>query len=702
MSDLNFKVEGDIGFIEFNQAGSKVNVLSSSVMAELSKLIASLKNKPQVKALLITSAKENIFIAGADIKEIENISSAKEAKAKADEGKGVLDDLASLDLITIAVINGACLGGGFELALACDYRVAGFGDKIKIGLPEVKLGVLPGFGGTVRLPRLLGLVTALNLILAGKMLTAKAALKIGAVDGLFSDINLLESSTEFAKKLISREKIIKRKKKKLLQTLLEDTSFGRSIIFKKAKATVLKKTKGFYPAPLKILDVISKTYPLNLKEGFKIESQAFSGLAVSEVAKNLIKIFYLFEEFKKCPWVETSIKPKPIDKTAVVGAGVMGGGIAQLISNYDIPVRIKDINYDSLKTALKTAYSIFKQSLKRRKIKKHDLEFKFGLISPTINYNGFKTSDLVIEAVVEDIDIKCKVFKELGEVTTPETVIASNTSALSILKMSQATPLSERVVGLHFFNPVHRMPLVEVIKSAKTSDETLATTIAFARKLSKVVIVVKDVPGFLVNRILLIYLNEAVFLLEQGMKIEEIDSLALNFGMPMGPLELIDEVGIDVGYKVGKILEDAYGPRMEVCNLLKEVKEKGLLGKKGGKGFYSHKGKKKIPNQEIYDFLQAKSSKPVSSQVALKRLLYIMVNEAARCLEEEVVLKPGVVDLGMITGTGFPPHRGGLLRYADSLGIETITKDLISFKSARFKPCDYLIKKSENKEKFYS
>ncbi|MFQ5952746.1 MAG: 3-hydroxyacyl-CoA dehydrogenase NAD-binding domain-containing protein, partial [Candidatus Omnitrophota bacterium] len=547
MGTFNLKIGDRIAILEIDQPDSKVNVLNTDSMKELAGIVGELarKSKPGIEVLVVTSKKDGIFIAGADIKEIEYISSAEEAREKAENGKKILNDLQNLDLITVAVINGACLGGGLELALACKYRVASFSDKVKIGLPEVKLGVIPGFGGTQRLPRLIGLGPALAMILPGRIISGKDALKYGLVDRLFPETRLLEESIDFVNGLLEGKARIKRKKKKLSQVFLENTPLGKAILFSQAKKNVLKKTKGFYPAPLKALEVIKHTCGRDTKKNSSLESEAFSELAITDVSKNLIKVFYLMEEFKKIPWVDKAIKPDLVNKCGIVGAGVMGGGIAQLVCFNDIPVRLKDINYDALKTALKTANKLFKYALKKKKLKKHQVERKFGLISPTVTYSGFENPGLVIEAVVEDLPVKQKVFSELSRIASSRTIFASNTSALPIIKMGEAAGSPDRVVGLHFFNPVHRMPLVEVIKSNKTSDQTLATVIAFARRLGKVVIVVKDVTGFLINRILLSYLNEAGFLLEEGMGIERVDRIARGFGMPMGPFELLDQVGLD-------------------------------------------------------------------------------------------------------------------------------------------------------------
>lgn len=709
MPALNLTIKDRIAILEFDRPDSKVNVLDTETMRELASVIERLKNlsnSKSIRALIITSRKEGIFIAGADIKEIDSITSSEEAKEKSEKGKEILNNLANLGLVTAAVINGACLGGGFELTLACKYRVAGTSERVKIGLPEVNLGIMPGFGGTQRLPRLIGPARALNMILSAQIISAREALRYGVVDRLFPDRVLTDNAFEFVNNILDGKIEPGRRKKRLPERFLEDTPVGRQILFSQAKKNVLKKTKGFYPAPLKALDIIRRTYGRDIKRGSLLESIAFGELAATDVSKNLIKIFFLSEEFKKLSWVSSEIKPGPVNKCGVLGAGVMGGGIAQLIAFRNIPVRLKDISYDALKKALKTASALFEYAVKNKKLKKHEADYKLGLISPTTAYKGFENMDLVVEAVVEDLKIKQNVFRELSKVVPAKAILASNTSSLPIIKMAEAMDLPERLVGLHFFNPVHRMPLIEIIRSKKTGDEAVAGAIAFARGLGKVVIVVRDVPGFLINRILLPYLNEAGFLIAQdGVPIELIDEASRDFGMPIGPVELIDEIGIDVGYKVASILEESYGRRMEVSPLLGKVKEAGMLGKKTGLGFYIHRGKKKIPNPKIYALTGRPKNVGIPKHTLQKRLFYVMINEAARCLEEGVADRPETVDIGMIMGTGFPPFRAGLLRYADSVGPENIVKDLKDFENQknheRFRPCGYIAKLAADKKGFY-
>lgn len=694
--------EDAIGILTLDEPGTEVNVLTTENLTELKDILRDISKRSDLQALLIASAKPRIFIAGADIKEIQGISTKEDAFRKAEQGKEVFQILEDLKIPTVTVINGACLGGGYELALSTKYRTASFSSNVKIGLPEVNLGILPGFGGSIRLPRLLGLVRALPLILAGKIVSAQTALKTGMVDQLFPESTLLASSVDWIRDILKKGKSSKRKKKDLVSRFFEETPVGRALVFQKARKDVLRRSKGFYPAPLEIIELLRKTYGKSGQKPFRLESEHFANLGATEVSKNLIKLFFLSERYKKLNWAQEDIPAKKFQKCGVLGAGVMGGGIAQLASHRDLGVRVKDIQEKALGGALKEARRLYQSALKRKKIKKHELERKMGLISVGTSNAGLKTSDIVIEAVVEDLGIKQKVFKEMGELTPASTILASNTSSLSLTKMAEVTKFPERVIGLHFFNPVNRMPLVEIIRAAQTSDKTLAETVQFARLLGKTVIVVQDSPGFLVNRLLLPYLNEAAYLMEEGVPIETIDRVAEQFGMPMGPVELVDQVGIDVAYKVAHILEDAFGERMKVCPILERVKGQGLLGKKSGRGFYLYDGRKKSVNPEI----KLGPSKNLSEDVILKRLIYTMINEAARCLEEKIIDSPATVDIGMIFGTGFPPFRGGLLHYADSIGLSNILKDLQTFQNSvnqtRFEPAGLLTKLAGGNAFFYS
>jgi 3-hydroxyacyl-CoA dehydrogenase / enoyl-CoA hydratase / 3-hydroxybutyryl-CoA epimerase len=696
---VHLKEESGIARIEFDHPEKEVNLLDTVAMLELQEILGTIQKRKDLSAVLVTSAKAKIFIAGADIHEIEGLTDRGQMTEKAEKGKAILRMIADIQVPTIAVINGACLGGGFELALACKYRVASFSDAVKIGLPEVQLGILPAFGGTLRLPKLIGIVKALPLILAGKRVGAKEALKSGLVDRLFPEKTLLAQALEFAKALVSGQEKVSRQP---LPWFFEKTPMGRMLVYRTAEKKVLKQTHGFYPAPLKVIEVVRKSYELPEDQGSRIESEGFADLASTEVSKCLVRLYFLNERYKKFPWTDLKLRPEPVLQAGVIGAGVMGGGVAQLLSNRNIPVRVKDINTEALGGALREAYRLYSESVRRKKMKPFERDRKMGLISTGLTQEGMRRCGFIIEAVAEDLGLKQKVFHELGEITDPRTILASNTSSLSINEMAKVTPHPERVIGLHFFNPVNRMPLVEVIPADVTSQETIERTVQFARELGKTVILVKDVRGFLVNRILVSYLNEAGYLMEEGVSPEILDSVAKKFGMPMGPGELLDHIGIDIGLKVAHILEAAYGQRMKTAPILERLKDKGYFGKKTLLGLYRYRGKKKTLNPGLG---LPRPERAISDKEILKRLIYTMVNEASRCLDEKVTSEAGAVDIGMIMGTGFPPFRGGLLRYADCVGLWDIVEDLNRFSGrtggVRLTPSPHLMDLAKSRQTFY-
>jgi len=704
---IHYWVQGNIGIIEFDRPDSRVNLVDSPTMLELDKILDLIPKDSSLKAVLVTSKKPDIFIAGADIKEIENITRPEDGEKKSHLGQEILNKLEDLKIPVIAVIDGVALGGGCELALACPYRVATFNDKVRIGLPEVNLGFIPGFGGTYRLPRIVGLTQGLKMILAGKVISGKEALKIGLVDRLFPQKGLEGFLIDFIEEIKSQKRHLKlRRKRNILQQILEDTFLGRPILFQESYKSVMAVTKGFYPAPLEALRTIQKTCQLNRSRALSLEARGFGQLAVTEISKNLVKVFYLTEKYKKWTVPGTEhVQPKTIQKCAVIGAGIMGGGIAQLLSYQGIWVRLKDINYDAIANGLKAAKKIFDQMVQKRRLEKAEANAKMAQITGTVDYSGFKSTDLVIEAVVENMEIKKKVFRELSQVVSAEAILCTNTSALSVTQMARETKDPAKVIGLHFFNPVHRMPLLEIITTELTSKETIATTLHLAKRLGRTPIVVKDSCGFLVNRILLSYINEAGRILEEGARIEDIDRRVTAFGMPMGPLALSDEVGLDVGLKVLLILEEAFGERFKPVDVFKKIYERKLFGRKTAEGFYLYQ-RRRIPNPKVYGLINSKEKRLTDASQYLPRMVYIMVNEAARCLADGIIDSPDAVDVGMIMGCGFPPFRGGLLRYADSIGLDKIVTALEQwqgeFKTERFKPSEYLVDLVKRNKRFFT
>ncbi|MFT6077917.1 MAG: 3-hydroxyacyl-CoA dehydrogenase/enoyl-CoA hydratase/3-hydroxybutyryl-CoA epimerase, partial [Rickettsiales bacterium] len=664
------------------------------------------------------SEKKDIFIAGADINEIKDIKNPSDAHKKVLQGQEILSKISNLKIPTIALINGACLGGGLELALSCNYRVAIDNKKTLLGLPEVNLGIIPGFGGTQRLPRLIGLQESLKMILSGKPVDFKKALKIGLVDKVIREEFLSTQIESYIAAILVKKRSNRsfktrcavRKKRFIAEVIFA----GKHVIYYFTKKSLMAKTKGKYPAPLAAFDVIQRTYHSSDKEaGFKIEAEEFAKLAAGPISKNLIELFFINEEIKKDSGSAKDTKTLKIKNSGLLGAGIMGGGIAWLFSNADICVRMKDISQNGIALGFHQVLKIYNQLKKIRKYNQGQIDLKTARISSTIDHSGFGTVDIVVEAIVEDIEVKKEVFEKLEDHVRKDTIIVSNTSSLSISQMSQSMKNPERFAGMHFFNPVNKMPLVEVICGEKTSQETIANIVELSKKLKKTPIVVKDVAGFLVNRILLPYINEAGFMLQEGANIRNVDQLVKDFGMPMGPFILADTVGIDVGYKVAKSLNEAYGDRMEVCRLLNEMsKHKSLLGKKSQQGFYrySKNGRNLGINFEVNTIL-GKIKDPqigktlISNSVIVDRCILIMINEAARCLEENVVKNHRYLDMAMIMGTGFPPFRGGLLRYADEMGIGVVVSKLKEFSKnygSRFEPAELLLKMEAASQNFYS
>lgn len=707
--------ENGVVFLKFDLKDQKVNILTSEVMTELNNWLDKLAASSGVKALVIQSGKEDNFIAGADLSEIENVVDANEGAEKARQGQAIFQKIHDLPFPVIAVIQGACVGGGLELALACHFRMARIHPKTKIGLPEVRLGILPGFGGTQRLPRLIGIQRALKLILSGKLIDAKYAGRLGIVDKVlpidYPFSFMKAAAEEFA--LSMQQNFIRsayekrRNAKRLHAILLESNPMGRKMLFDQARKQTLKTTGGHYPAPLKALEAVEKGIGLSMKEGLEIEARLLGELIATDVSKNLISIYHLNEDLKKDIGVEKSkIEPREIKNVGLLGAGLMGGGIAQLLAYHDLPVRMKDIDQAAVNLGMQKAEQIFLKALSKKKLTRREMKRKFSLISGTTDYSGYNQTDCVIEAVVENMPVKQQVFREIEEKVPDETILASNTSSLSITEIASAVKKPERVIGFHFFNPVHRMPLVEIIRGQKTSDAATVTAVALAKTLGKIPIVVKNSPGFLVNRILAPYINEATLMLEEGARIDEVDQAMKDFGMPMGPLSLMDEVGIDVGYKVAKILQAAFGGRVTPSKVIERLSEEGRLGKKGGKGFYLYKDKTKRVDESVYSIIAdlTKSNGDLSKEVIQERLTLVMIKEAGLCLEEEIVRRPRDVDAGMIFGTGFPPFRGGLLRYADSQGVDVCLQKMNAFAEKygqRFEPPTLLKKMVEKSQTFF-
>lgn len=703
--------QGDIAVVEFDLVGEKVNKLNTPVMTRLREVIGELR-KSKYKAVIFKSNKNKIFIAGADIEEIKAMNTKEQFEKAVSTGQSIFNDLEDLPMPTIAAVNGACAGGGCEFIMACDYRIATDDSSTRIGLPETKLGIIPGFGGCVRMPRIIGLQAALDVILGGKLLNPNKALKVGLVDRVVHPAILMEQAKIWAQEIIKEGAKKRRKtfKPKGAGVILESI-IGRPLIFSQAKKAVLKQTNGHYPAPIKAIEVIAKTYGSSDRaKALKIECDAFCEMAATDISKNLIHVFYLTEMVKKQSGVTgVQVKPKDVKAIGVLGAGTMGGGVAYVAADKGIEVRMKDLNYDAIGKGLKHARDLWSKLVKKKVINAYEFKQRMDRVTGSLDYTGFKNLDVVIEAIVEDMEIKKKVIAETAKNMRDDAIIVTNTSSLSVTEMAAGHPRPEYFAGMHFFNPVHKMPLIEVIRGEKTSDETIATIFELSKRMGKIPVVVKDGPGFLVNRLLLPYMGEAAFLLQDGMSIETVDNAYVKeFGMPMGPFALMDEVGLDVCVKVLKIFKKAFGARIEMADAMNKLEGSGRLGKKNGKGFYKYdeKGYRAGVDDTVYAALGLPAPKnPLTNKECIERGVFAMVNECALALvEDKIVETAHEVDLAMIMGTGFPPFRGGLLKYADTLGTSYIVDQLEVYAAqgrARLKPSNPLRQMAKTQRKFY-
>ncbi len=691
--------DAGIARIVFDLPGAKVNKLTSDAMAEFRDLIAELRNTAGIKAMALLSGKKNIFIAGADIDEIADISDPDDGARKATLGQTILNEVSTLPFPTIAAIDGACLGGGLELALACRYRIATENSRTSIGLPEVTLGIIPGFGGTQRLPRLIGLRKSLALILTGKPVHSRKALKYHIVDACVPTEFLDQKIDSFIADLQSGriDSSPERHPRARTSWLLDRNPIAASVILSAARRSIIRTSGTFYPAPLLALDVIRKTRGLSLEKGLAVEARDFGKLAAGMVSKNLVKLFFIRERLKKDNGVAGDAgETSAVRSAGVVGAGVMGGAVSWLLTKAEIPVRLRDLNWDAVGKGFASAAGIYATLRKRGKYDAREVNLRMHKLTGTIDYSGFQDLDIVIEAVSEDPGIKQIVFHELETATRPDAIIASNTSTLSITEMARALVHPERFIGMHFFNPANRMPLVEVIPGEQTAPATVAAVVKLTKTLGKTPVVVKSTPGFLVNRLLLPYLNEAFYLLEDGVAPKRIEDITRRFGMPMGPFTLTDTVGIDIGCKAAGILENAFGDRMSVAPILRRIYEEGdILGRKNNNGIFLYrKDHKPLLNPAVTAIIEAAvrakpESAPLGDDDIANRMLFTMINEASRCIEEAVVANADYLNMAMILGTGFPAFRGGPLRHADSVGTGSILRALTTWSDAagvRFEP----------------
>jgi 3-hydroxyacyl-CoA dehydrogenase/enoyl-CoA hydratase/3-hydroxybutyryl-CoA epimerase len=705
--------DNGIAHLVMDVIGESMNTLKAEFSAEIDEVLKEIRNDHTIKGIVLLSGKKDSFVAGADINMLASCQSASEATALSRQGQIIFDQIENLSIPVVAAINGACLGGGLELAMACHARVCSDSAKTALGLPEVQLGLLPGSGGTQRLPKLVGIQKALDMMLTGKQLRAKQALKAGLVVDVVPNSVLVSAAENLVLAAEGKASKIKKNHRKMstLDKALEGNAVGRKVIFSQATKSVLAKTKGNYPSPLKIIDCVRSGIEKSSERGYQTEADHFGELVMSPESAQLRQIFFATTDMKKEDGIEGVIAA-PINHVGVLGGGLMGGGIAFVTATKaNVDVRIKDITQQGISHALKYGYDILNKKVKRRFMPKSEMQKQLAMITGCTDYSGFKKVDMVIEAVFEDLSLKQKMVDDMESICSEQAIFASNTSSLPIGKIAEKALRPENVIGLHYFSPVDKMPLAEIIAHSKTSDQTISTTVAFANKQGKTPIVVQDKAGFYVNRILAPYMNEAALILLEGESIGKLDKALVNFGFPVGPMQLLDEVGIDIGAKIGPILQAELGERFAPPEAFNKLIADKRLGKKVQKGFYLYKDKKgkkvtkKIVDESVYSLLNITIKDQKTNNELVQRCVFMMLNEAARCLDEGIIRNARDGDIGAIFGIGFPPFLGGPFHYMDTIGAETLVSKLNLWSNEhgeRFKPCQALVKMAETGKKFYS
>ena len=707
---VTLEVVDGIAVLTFDLPGESVNKFSPAVIDEFTAHIDRIEKDTSIVGAVLISGKKGNFVAGADIDQFLEFKVASDAAKASAFGHAMFHRIEKGRVPVVVAVDGACLGGGLEFALACAYRIAADSPKTVFALPEVKIGLIPGAGGTQRLPKRVGLQAALDMILTGKNVRAKKALQIGLVDEMVHPSILRTIAIQRAKELaagtIPRQRESRQHGAK--EILLDDNMIGRAVVFRQAKEQTLKKSGGHYPALMAAIEAVSAGYSASSEaHGYAEEARLFGEMAMTPVCRELMFLFYATTALKKDSGVPADVKPMPVDRIAVLGTGFMGAGIAAVSVMQGVPVRFKDTDANRVAKGVAAVRDVIKDGLTKRRITRQQFEDQVGLVSGTVEYTGFGRVPLVIEAVFEDLKVKHAVLKETEAVLAPTAIFATNTSTIPITKVADGSKRPERVIGMHFFSPVHKMPLLEVIVTARTAHEVTATVVEYGRRIGKTVIIVNDAPGFFVNRILAPYVNEAGKLLDEGAAIDAIDAAMTKFGFPVGPINLIDEVGLDIAGKSGAIMADAFGGRMQPSEALVKVLGAGRLGRKGKQGFYAYdeNGKRTGVDESVYQLYTGGSRRrEVPREEIQRRLSLAMVNEAARCLEEGIVKSARDGDIGAVFGIGFPPFRGGPFRHADAVGIAEIVQQLESLDvqhAGRFTPAAILKRMATEGRTFY-
>ncbi len=664
--------------LTFDRPESGANIFDAATISDLSNHLDEIEKDSSLRGLILRSAKKSIFVAGADLKTLLKQAQTGEMRSFIAQGQRVFNRLAALKVPSVAAIHGACAGGGYEVTLACDWRVASNEPATRIGLPETTLGLVPAWGGCTRLPRLIGSGKAADVILKGKLYAAPEALSLGLVEEVVPVADLLE---------VARKKLGQGKRQSKAPASANPS----------APEIPAPKFSG-NAAPARAVEIINRTQSISVEESLKLELDAIVDLGETDSTQNLIRNFFLAEKYKKGGGRTPAEK---VLHAAVVGAGVMGAGIAQWLSSRGVTVILRDVSREFLDRGLANIEKTYGDAVKRGLMTEEKAKEGRSRVVASSAPMELRDVRFVIEAASEKIETKKQIFRDLSMKVGPKTIVATNTSALPVTALAECTISPDRVIGLHFFNPVSRMKLVEVVVAQETSEETREQSLAFVRQVAKVPVVVRDSPGFLVNRVLFPYLLDAAELFQGGVEAEKIDRALLDWGMPMGPLRLIDEIGVDITVDIAATLEKAYGARDRAAKILHEMYSAKILGRKTGGGFYQYEGKTQSANKAISQWRNSSPSEGAGDLA--NRLMFLMVNEAARCVEEKVVESPEDADYGMILGTGFAPSRGGPLRFAESFGLKKVVAEMdrLAQTDSKFAPCEVLKKHAQDGTKFY-
>jgi len=717
LTHFSFDVDDDVAIVLLDRAGSPINTIGPVIYEDFVTVVDRIESDRSIKAVVFGSAKQGNFLAGADIRFFETLADPAEAAAAIRELHALFARIEGLHAVhgkpVVMAIDGACLGGGLEFALTGSMRIATDHRKTQLGQPEVQLGVLPAGGGTQRLPKLVGIAAALDMILTGKSLRPYKANKIGLVDEIVPREVLSVIAKERALEAVGHldESDGSRVKDFLAPThlqelALEQNPVGRRVLFRKAEEAMLAKTKGLYPAPERALEAVKIGIDQGPEAGYEAEAEFFGELVTSFESKALRSGFFASQMLKHASGISGLAEPKQITKVGVLGGGLMGAGIASVsVLRAGATVRVKEVDEAGVRRALKHVSKNIAYQVKRRRLRPFEAERAMNRLTGTTDWSGFSNAELVIEAVFESLELKQALLAEVEAVTPNDTVFASNTSSLPIGEIAAHAARPEAVLGMHYFSPVEKMPLLEVIVTEETADWATVTAVQFGKRQGKTVIVVKDGPGFYTTRILVPYINEAFHLLADGASVEDIDTAMTTWGFPVGPVLLSDEVGIDVGAHIAKVMLEAFGERMAGPEMAADLVGDDRMGRKNGRGFYRYddKGKRGGVDETVYPALGIGPRRVIPEAEIQQRIALAMVNEAARCLEEGVLQSAIDGDIGAVMGLGFPPFRGGPFWWVDQVGAAEIVEALEALSERhgmRFEPAAILRAHAESGKRF--